>query len=182
MPVRNKEYAKKKEFIYYCCASWGFPGGASGKEHTCSAGDFRDVVLIPESGRSPGGGNGNPLQYSCWRIPWAEKPGGLWFKGSQRVGCDWSNLAHMHAMHHIRYRWRCLSNGKFPSPCQMSTNYEHRSIYLSWDQRQFLSFMEIEGRETKQTLIELICSNFFFPFYLVSSICEPWTSRCSSWF
>ena len=30
-----------------------------------NAGDIRDVGLIPESGRSPGGGHGNPLQYSC---------------------------------------------------------------------------------------------------------------------
>ena len=40
----------------------GFPGGLVGKESTCNAGD---AVSIPQSGRSPGGGNGNPLQYSC---------------------------------------------------------------------------------------------------------------------
>ena len=34
-------------------------------------------VLIPGLGRSPGEGNGHPLQYSSWRIPWAEEPGGL---------------------------------------------------------------------------------------------------------
>ena len=32
---------------------------------------------IPGLGRSPGGGHGNPLQCSCWRIPWTEEPGGL---------------------------------------------------------------------------------------------------------
>ena len=32
--------------------------------------------------------NGNPLQYSCLRIPWKEEPGGLLFMGSQRVGYD----------------------------------------------------------------------------------------------
>ena len=37
------------------------PGGSVGKESTCNAGD---PVLIPESERSPGEGNGNPLQYS----------------------------------------------------------------------------------------------------------------------
>ena len=42
-----------------------FPLWLSGKEHTCSAGDTGDVDSISESGRSPGGGNGNPLQYSC---------------------------------------------------------------------------------------------------------------------
>ena len=34
-----------------------------------SAGDIRDSGLIPESGRSPGRGHGNPFQYSCLRIP-----------------------------------------------------------------------------------------------------------------
>ena len=40
----------------------GFPGGSDGKEFTCNA---RDQGLIPESERSSGEGNGNPLQYSC---------------------------------------------------------------------------------------------------------------------
>ena len=34
-----------------------------------NAGDTRDVGSIPEPGRSPGGGNGNPLQYSCLKNP-----------------------------------------------------------------------------------------------------------------
>ena len=38
------------------------PGGSDGKESACSAGD---LALIPGSGRSPGEGNGNLLQYSC---------------------------------------------------------------------------------------------------------------------
>ena len=37
----------------------------SGKESPCNAGDAGDMGLIPRSGRSPGGGHGNPLQYSC---------------------------------------------------------------------------------------------------------------------
>ena len=37
----------------------------SSKESSCSAGDTGDAGLIPGSGRSPGGGHGNPLQYSC---------------------------------------------------------------------------------------------------------------------
>ena len=39
-----------------------FPGGSDGKESACNAGD---PGSIPRSGRSPGEGNGNPLQYSC---------------------------------------------------------------------------------------------------------------------
>ena len=43
------------------------PRWCSGKESACNVGNMeaRDVGLIPESGRSAGGGNGNPLQYSC---------------------------------------------------------------------------------------------------------------------
>ena len=53
-----------------------------------NAGDVRDVGLIPGSGRSPGGGHGNPLQYSCWRIPLTEESGGLQSIGSHRVRHD----------------------------------------------------------------------------------------------
>ena len=41
---------------------WGFPGGSDGKVSACNAGDWG---LILGSGRSPGEGSGNPLQYSC---------------------------------------------------------------------------------------------------------------------
>ena len=44
----------------------GFPGGSEGKEPACNAGD---LGLIRELGRSPGEGNGNPLQYSCLEYP-----------------------------------------------------------------------------------------------------------------
>ena len=44
----------------------GFPGGSDGKESACSAGD---TGSIPGLGRSPGEGNGYPLQYSCLENP-----------------------------------------------------------------------------------------------------------------
>ena len=47
----------------------GFPGGIGGKEPPANAGDARDAGSIPGLGRSPGGENGNPLQYSCWDNP-----------------------------------------------------------------------------------------------------------------
>ena len=56
------------------------------------AGDVRDTGLIPGSGRPPGGGYGNLLQYSCLENPMNR--GRLQFTGSQRVGCDRSDLAH----------------------------------------------------------------------------------------
>ena len=64
----------------------GFPDGSEDK---ASASNMGDLGLIPGSGRSPGEGNGNPLQYIfAWRIPWTEEPGGLQSIGLQRVGHD----------------------------------------------------------------------------------------------
>ena len=56
------------------------------KNPPANAGDKRDMGLIPGLGRSPGIGNGKPLQYSLWRIPWTEEVGRLQSTGSQRVG------------------------------------------------------------------------------------------------
>ena len=52
-----------------------FTGGTSGKEPPGNAGDVRVAGSIPELGRSPGGGHGNPLQYSGLENP---MDGGAW--------------------------------------------------------------------------------------------------------
>ena len=64
----------------------GFLGGTVVKNLPATAGDIRDPGSIPGWGRSPGGGNGNPLSVLAWRIPWTEEPGGLQSMGPQRVG------------------------------------------------------------------------------------------------
>ena len=46
-----------------------------GKESACDAGDTGDSGSVCGLGRSHGGGNGNPLQYSCLEISWPEEPG-----------------------------------------------------------------------------------------------------------
>ena len=56
-------------YTYICTPMWGFPGGLVVKNPPASAGDIRDVGSIPGSGRSPGVGNGNPLQNSCLGNP-----------------------------------------------------------------------------------------------------------------
>ena len=58
------------------------PGGSDNEQSIYKAGD---PALIPGSGRSPEEGNGYPLQYFAWRIPWREEAGGLQSIGSQRV-------------------------------------------------------------------------------------------------
>ena len=45
---------------------FSFPGGSDGKKSACNEGDLRSISV---SGRSPGEGNGNPLQYSCLENP-----------------------------------------------------------------------------------------------------------------
>ena len=62
---------------YASCRMWTcsspnlrlIPGGTGGKESPCQCRDTRDAGLIPEFGRSPGEGNGTPLQYSCLENP-----------------------------------------------------------------------------------------------------------------
>ena len=55
----------------------GFPDDSAGKESACNTGDAGDMGSILGSRRSPGGGNGNPPQYSSLKkIPWVEEPGG----------------------------------------------------------------------------------------------------------
>ena len=53
-----------------------------------NAGDKGDEGSVPQSERSPGEGNGNPLQCSYLENPWTEEPGGLQSTGSQRVRHD----------------------------------------------------------------------------------------------
>ena len=67
--------------------TWGFPGCASGKDLE-NAADMRDVSSIPGSGRSPGEGPGNTLQYSCLENHHGQEPVGLQSIGLHRIGHD----------------------------------------------------------------------------------------------
>ena len=73
----------------------GFHGGSVSNESTCYAGDLGS---IPGLGRSPGGGHGNPLQYSCLENTMDR---GAWWalqsKRLQRIAQGWSDLARTHA-------------------------------------------------------------------------------------
>ena len=71
--------------MYVCM---GFPGGSVVKNPPNNTGDGGDTSLIPRLGRSPGRGNGNPLQYSFWENPMDR---GAWraiVLGVTRVGLD----------------------------------------------------------------------------------------------
>ena len=70
----------------------GFPGGTVVKNLPASTGDSSDVGSIPESGRSPGVGNGNSLQYSCLENPMSR---GAWQATVHGVA-EWDMTEHTH--------------------------------------------------------------------------------------
>ena len=62
LSVNAKSLSKRENLLLVSIFLKGFPGGSDRKESACNEGD---PGLIPGSGRSPGEGNGNPVQYSC---------------------------------------------------------------------------------------------------------------------
>ena len=92
-----KALDKKRSKVWYdlldywilknsCEPVLGFPGGSDGKETACSAGN---PVSISGLGRSPGEGNGNPLQYSCLENPMDRRA----WQANSLWGCKESDMA-----------------------------------------------------------------------------------------
>ena len=68
----------------------GFPGGSVVKNPPANTRDARDGGSIPESGRSPGVGNGNPLQYSRLENSMNR---GTWWATAHRIAKRWTRLS-----------------------------------------------------------------------------------------
>ena len=84
----GKEYRKSfKNNRDLILRTGGFPGGSDVKASACNAGDLGS---IPGWGRSPGEGNGNPLQYSCLENPMDE---GAWWATVHGVAKSWTRLS-----------------------------------------------------------------------------------------
>ena len=73
----------------------GFQRGSVIKETAYNVGDARDMGSIPGLGRSPGGGHGNPLQYSCLENPMNRGGWRATVHRSQRVRYNWSDWAQL---------------------------------------------------------------------------------------
>ena len=67
-----------------------FPGGAVVKNLPANAGNVAEACSISGSGRSPGGGNGNPLQYSCLGNPMNR---GAWWATVYGIAKSWTPLS-----------------------------------------------------------------------------------------
>ena len=89
MQEKKKKKTEKELYI------WGFPCSSVCKESACKAGD---LGVNPGLGRSPGEGNGNPLQYSCLENPMAEEPSWL-----QSMGLQESDTTQSLNHHHGKY-------------------------------------------------------------------------------
>ena len=92
--VRDKVICKKWIYLGWPPQSvWKvFPGSSDSKQSACNAGD---LGLIPGLGRSPGEGNGNPLQYSCLGNPMDR---GAWWATVHGVTESQTRLSYFHSL------------------------------------------------------------------------------------
>ena len=100
------------------------------KNLPANVGDIRDVSLIPGLGRSPGGGHGSPLQYSCLENPMDRR---AWWATVQRVPKSWTRLKWLSTLTHT------LHVGK-GSVCFSV----HHCVYPqpTWDSKVFVEMNE----------------------------------------
>ena len=99
------------------------------KNPPANAGDLRGMGSLPGVGRSPGGGHGNPLQYSGLENP-IEEPSRLWSRGPQRVRHNWSNLPCMYSYGvSISVHFLLQSQSSQPLPCTSSILSHTFSLY-----------------------------------------------------
>ena len=75
-------------FLMFSKVTTKLPQWLSGEEYACNVGAAGDVGSIPELGRHPGGGHGNPLQYSCLENHMDRRAWWTTVHRSQRVGHD----------------------------------------------------------------------------------------------
>ena len=76
-------------FVHPQYTTWASQVGLVVKNLPTNAGDIRDLGSIPGSGRSPGGGHGNPVQYSCLENPMDR---GAWQATYSPLGCKESDV------------------------------------------------------------------------------------------
>ena len=87
--LASGDFAVRRVYLSSCILLWGTSGEVLVvKNSPANAGDIRDIGSVPGLGGSPGGGHGNPLQYSCLEILRTEESGGLLSTGLQRARHD----------------------------------------------------------------------------------------------
>ena len=107
----------------------GFPCGSVVKNPTCNAGNIEDIGSIPVSGRSPGGGSGNSLQYSCLansmdRDDWQST---LLSAGKSRTPLSMHTQTNKHYLDCLAY----LLNNRMKTFKDVPHSFECESLFLN---------------------------------------------------
>ena len=89
-PACQSRRQKRREFNAWVWKIPCFPSSTVVKNRLAEAGDPGDVGSVPEGGRSPGEGNGHPLQCSCWENPMDR---GAWRPKVHEVTKSWTRLS-----------------------------------------------------------------------------------------
>ena len=113
-------YSPSHAFSGYVRHSPGFPGGARGKEPACQCRRCKTRSFIPGSGRSPGGGHGNPLQYSCLGNPMDR---GAWRATVHRIAESQTRLTRVNKL--------TVTNLTNLSPIQAHVDQSTQHIYMN---------------------------------------------------
>ena len=85
---------------------WAFPVAQLVKKLPASSGDTTDIGSVPGSGRSPGEGNGNPLQYSCLENSMDR---GAWLATVHGITKSWAQLNAHAQIKIVKYRGEIIS-------------------------------------------------------------------------
>ena len=109
---------KKAKSIYML----GFPGGAVVKKLPANTGNVENVSSIPGLGRSPRGGSGNPLQYSCLKNSTARRAWQATVHGVTKSQIWLSDLAHIYILH---------------TRDQLQTKFSQRMNVREWNVREW---------------------------------------------
>ena len=111
-----------------------------------------------------GEGNGTPLQYFCWKIPWMEVPGRLQSMGSLRVRHDWATPLSLFTFMHWRRKWQpiqysCLENPR-DGGAWWAAVY---GVAQSWTRLKWLSSSSSSSRFTSVQLSRSVVSDSLWP-------------------
>ena len=100
----------------------GFSGGSAGKESACGV---RDLVSVPGWGRSPGGGNGNPLHYSRLENPMDR---GAWWATVCGVSKSWAQLSNQATITTCAH--------KNENQCRAQKTWDVEGCWVSYEQNR----------------------------------------------
>ena len=125
--IRNLRFIESQlHYLPRIILGSGLPRWLSSKESACNARDTGNMGLIPGSGRSPGGGHGNPLQYSCLENPMDR----VWRAIVHRVTKSWTRLKQLSTAQHSTAYQEVEVGTKYLDSKSPAVSTKRETIYL----------------------------------------------------